>query len=433
MPHSAVPLTLRPSRLANALLGVPWRDAPAVVPGLALSIGVMLAAQVLAKWLGARLLSLEGIDPAGRPSPVSGIMVSIVLGMIVANSIGVSKLFTPGLSFSMKKILRLGIILVGIRLSVLDVFALGAFAVPLVAAIILAALVVTTWFAKRIGVSENLGTLAAASTAICGVTAALAVAPAIEADDREVAYTLANVTLFGAVSMFLDPYLAHALLGKASAAVGLFLGTAIHDTSQVMGAALSYKELFHDEIALQVATVTKLTRNLFLAVVVPALAYRHAKRVGRAGVSVSLRGIFPLFVLGFVAMAAIRSVGDAMLAHSHPAFGVWNGPAWAGLAKTIGEGYAGAALGTAMAAVGLTTRFSVLRGLGAKPFYVGAVSATVVGALALLLASIVGPYLAASGQRPPKERNTPPIRSALVSQRPRSVQPPSSPSLRAPR
>lgn len=376
-------------------MGVPWRDAPSIVPGLALSIGVMLVAQVLAKWLGARLLSLQGIDPAGRPTPVSGIMVSVVLGILVANSIGVPKVFTPGLSFSMKKILRLGIILVGIRLSVLDVFALGAVAVPVVAAIILAALVITIWFAKRIGVSENLGTLAAASTAICGVTAALAVAPAIEADEREVAYTLANITLFGALSMFVDPYLAHALIGKTSAAVGLFLGTGIHDTSQVMGAALSYKELFHDEIALQVATVTKLTRNLFLAVVVPALAFRHARRVGGSGggLRANLRGIFPVFVLGFVAMAAIRSAGDAMLAHGHLAFRVWDGPSWAALAKTLGEGYAGAALGTAMAAVGLTTRLSVLRGLGAKPFYVGAVSATVVGGLALLLAAVFGTHM----------------------------------------
>jgi hypothetical protein len=83
-----------------------------------------------------------------------------------------------------------------------------------------------------------------------------------------VAYTVANVTLFGLVAMLFYPYLAHALFGAASGAVGLFLGTGIHDTSQVMGASLSYKELFRDERALQVATVTKLTRNVFLVAVV---------------------------------------------------------------------------------------------------------------------------------------------------------------------
>ena len=384
----------RPSRLANALFGVAWGEVPAVFPGLVFAVVVMLAAQKLAGWLGARVLALQGIDPTGRPSPVSGIMVAIVLGIAVANTTGVPKLFAPGLAFSMKKMLRLGIICVGIRLSLVDVFSLGAVAVPVVAFIIVIALVVTPWFARRIGVSENLGTLAAASTAICGVTAALAVAPAIEADDREVAYTLANVTLFGALSMFVDPYLAHALLGQVPAAVGLFLGTGIHDTSQVMGAALSYRELFHDEKALQVATVTKLTRNLFLAAVVPALAYLHARRRGRSeGTPVTLRGIFPVFVLGFVGMAAVRSAGDAMLARGSTAWGVWDARAWAGLAKTVGETVSGWTLGTAMAAVGLSTRFSVLKGLGAKPFYVGAASATLVAALALLLATLVGPRI----------------------------------------
>ncbi len=371
-----------------------WQDAPALLPGIALAAAVMLAAHALAALLGRGLLRLEGIDPAGRPSPVSGIMVAILVGMLVANTAGVPRLFLPGLHFAMKKLLRLGIILVGIRLSLLDVASLGALAVPVVATIVVVALVVTTWFARRIGVSENLGTLAAASTAICGVTAALAVAPAIEADEREVAYTIANVTLFGALAMFVYPYLAHALFGSTSAAVGLFLGTGIHDTSQVMGAALSYKELFHDERALKVATVTKLTRNLFLAAVVPFLAYRHARRRGGAGgAPIRLRTLFPIFVAGFVAMALVRSAGDASLARTGLAWGLLDGAPWTRLVKLLGETWSGAALATAMAGVGLTTRFSVFRGLGAKPLYVGALSATVVGALALLLASIVGPWI----------------------------------------
>jgi uncharacterized integral membrane protein (TIGR00698 family) len=355
----------------------------------------MVAAHFLAGILGRGVLRLQGIDPAGRPSPVSGVMVAIVLGMLAANMIGVSRTFGPGLSFAMKKVLRFGIILVGIRLSAYDVAALGALAAPVVATIVVVALVVTTAFARRVGVSENLGTLAAASTAICGVTAALAIAPVIEAEDREVAYTIANVTLFGALAMFVDPYLAHALFAKTSSAVGLFLGTGIHDTSQVMGAALSYKELFHDEAALKVATVTKLTRNLFLAAVVPALAFLHARRQGRGVERGTMRiaSLFPVFVLGFVAMAVLRTAGDGILARTGFAYGLWDAPAWGRVAKMLGESWAGSALATAMAAVGLSTRFEVFRGLGAKPLYVGAVSATVVSALALLLAAVVGPRM----------------------------------------
>ena len=375
------------------MLGVPWSSAPSLIPGVALAAGVMLAAHSLAALLGRGVLRLQGIDPAGKPSPISGIMVAIVLGMAVANAVPLPRLFRPGLDFAMKKALRLGIILVGIRLSALDVVALGALAVPVVALIVAAALVVTRAFAKRIGVSEGFGTLAAAATAICGVTAALAVAPVIEADDREVAYTVAIVTLFGALAMFVDPYLAHALFGSGSASVGLFLGTGIHDTSQVMGAALSYKELFHDERALKIATVTKLTRNVFLAAVVPLLAYLHGKRSGRSAGRVRIASLLPLFVLGFLAMAIVRSAGDAMLAKGALAFGAWDPASWRALTKTLGETWAGFALATAMAAVGLGTRFEVFRGLGARPLYVGAVSALTVSALALLLAALAGPLL----------------------------------------
>lgn len=378
---------------------MPWADAPALLPGLLLAVAVMLAAHAIAGLLGRAVLSLQGIDPAGKPSPISGIMVAIVLGMLIANAARVPSLFAPGLQFAMKKMLRLGIIFVGIRLSAFDVIALGALAVPVVATIVIVALVVTPAFARRVGVSERFGTLTAAATAICGVTAALAVAPVIEADDREVAYTVAIVTLFGAIAMFVDPYLAHALFGSTSASVGLFLGTGIHDTSQVMGAALSYKELFHDERALKVATVTKLTRNVFLAAVVPILGFLHARRMETAGGAGSGRrrvpfaSLFPLFVLGFLAMALVRSGGDGMLARGSAAYGVWEAAGWVRVTKMIGETWAGAALATAMAGVGLTTRFDVFRGLGARPLYVGAVSATVVSALALLLAALVGPRI----------------------------------------
>ncbi|HEY6049716.1 MAG TPA: putative sulfate exporter family transporter, partial [Thermoanaerobaculia bacterium] len=130
-----------------------------------------------------------------------------------------------------------------------------------------------------------------------------------------------------------------------------------------------------------------------LAAVVPLLAYLHAKRSGRSAGRVRVASLLPLFVLGFLAMAVARSGGDAMLAKGSLAFGVWDRASWAALTKTLGETWAGFALATAMAAVGLGTRFEVFRGLGARPLYVGAVSAATVSALALALAALVGPLL----------------------------------------
>ena len=374
-------------------MSAPLRKVLDVLPGLALAIGVMLVAGEVAQRLGAGLLRLQGVDPAGRASPISGISMAIVLGLVAANTIGTAALFRPGLAFAVKRMLRLGIILVGIRLSIFDVLKLGAWGIPIVALIIAVALVAATFFARVLGVSDRLGTLAAASTAICGVTAALSVGPVIEAEESEVAYTVANVTLFGLMAMLTYPYLAHAVFGARSGAVGLFLGTGIHDTSQVMGAALSYKEIFRDDAAFRVATVTKLTRNVFLVAVVPLLAYLHARRTGHAGARIRIAKLFPIFVLGFLGMAIVRSIGDAALSSRGVAFGIWDASAWAGLVKTVGETWGTAALGTAMAGVGLSTNLRAFRKMGMRPFYVGALSALLVAALALGLAALVGSRL----------------------------------------
>jgi uncharacterized integral membrane protein (TIGR00698 family) len=350
-------------------------------------------AGALARWLGTGLLRLQGIDPAGRPSPVSGISVAILLGLVIANTAGTAAVFRPGLVTAVRWVLRLGIILVGVKLSFFDVVKLGAWGVPVVATIIVAALLTATWLARALRLSDRLGILAAASTAICGVTAAVAVGPAIDAEESEVAYTVANVTLFGLAAMLAYPYLAHVLFGGGSGSIGLFLGTGIHDTSQVMGAALSFKELFGDERAFEVATVTKLTRNVFLAAVVPGLAFLHGRRAGKTRGRIEIRKYFPLFVLGFLAMAVARSAGDAGIVRGGHAFGVWDAEEWMRLTRMLGETWATAALGTAMAAVGLTTNLRSLRVLGARPLYLGAISAAVVAGLALLLAALVGPRL----------------------------------------
>jgi uncharacterized integral membrane protein (TIGR00698 family) len=353
----------------------------------------MLLAAEIARRLGALVLRIQGLDPAGRASPISGISMAILLGLFLGNVLPVPALLRPGLAFSVKRMLRLGIILVGIRLSFFDVLKLGAWGIPVVVIIVSAALALSHVLARLLGVSDNLGTLAAASTAICGVTAALSVGPVIEAEESEVAYTVANVTLFGLVAMLSYPYLAHALFGATSGSAGLFLGTGIHDTSQVMGASLSYRELFRDDRALEVATVTKLTRNVFLVAVVPLLALLHARRTGHAGRRVSLARLFPLFVLGFLAMAIVRSVADAGLASGGRALGIWDAPDWAAVCKRVGETWGTAALGAAMAAVGLSTDLRSFRALGVRPFYLGALCAVLVAGVALALASFVGPRL----------------------------------------
>jgi len=364
------------------------------VPGVVAAFVVMLAGFWLADIIGQQILKAQGLTGS---SPLSGVPVAIVLGLLLRNLLSLPASLNPGLKFATTTILRAGIVLVGIRLSVFDVMKLGAAGLPVVLAAIVTGLVFVTWFNRKLGLPPRLGTLIAAGTSICGVTAIVSTAPAIEADEREVAYAVANVVAFGLFGMLVYPYLAHAVL-PTSETIGLFLGTAVHDTSQVVGSALTYKQVYGDDVVLRVATVTKLTRNIFLAAVIPLLTWMHLKGKGVAGGASATRIDFsklvPGFVLGFLAMAVVRSVGDWTLGANGAAFGVWDAARWASLTKSLGDYWASQILlGTAMAAVGLNTNFAVFKGVGLKPFAVGMAGAFVVGAVGMTMAIIFGRFV----------------------------------------
>ena len=419
------------------------------LPGVIVAAAVMVGGFWLADLLGHAMLAAQDLTGS---SPISGVPVAIVVGLLLRNTLPLPAALTPGLKFATTNVLRLGIVLVGIRLSVFDVLKLGLAGLPVVIAAIVTGMVFVTWFNRKLGLPPRLGTLVAAGTSICGVTAIVSTAPAIEADEREVAYAVANVVAFGLFGMLVYPYLAHALLAR-SETIGLFLGTAIHDTSQVVGAALTYKQIYGDDVVLRTATVTKLTRNIFLAVVIPFLTWMHVRESQRgtpglksrrsvpdsvpdsvhdsvhdsahaagqsadarsAGTSAWSAGTFersagtsvpasptpaswhqfvPGFVIGFLAMAVVRSVGDATLGAGGAAYGLFDAGAWSDLTSSLGDFWASRLLlGTAMAAVGLNTSFKVFRGVGLKPFVVGLAGAAVVGTVGLLMAIGFGRFV----------------------------------------
>ena len=408
-------------------------------PGVVAAAAVMTAGFYGAEHLGQLLLSFQGIE--GAKSPVSGIPISILLGMSLRNMPGLQlpDNLATGLKFSTTTILRAGIICVGAKLSALEMISLGAAGVPVVALSIATGLGFVTWLGPKLGLPRRMTSLIAAGTSICGVTAITACAPAIKANQQEVSFAVANVVAFGTIGMLCYPYIAHATL-DSSQAIGTFLGLAIHDTSQVMGAALTYNEVFHDEIVLKTAAVTKLTRNLFLAGVIPALVVLNkkwekedaAKLLEESGGGSShqeesiamtkeeqevkdqrqllkmkeeeekennkslgdkVNEYVPLFVLGFVGMSAVRSVGDAMLAEQILAYGYFNEEDWKNVTKLVGNQIGGHyLLGTAMAAVGMSTSASALKGVGVKPFIVGLSAATCVAGTAFTSVTVLSHF-----------------------------------------
>lgn len=352
----------------------------AVVPGLLLAAALAAVATIAAAWLGESLLGFE-------TSPVSPILLAVFLGLVVRNTVGVPDRFGPGLQLAVRRLLRIGVALLGIRLSLAAVATIGIVAVPLVAACIAAALFLVTALARALRLPPRLGLLIAAGTSICGITAIVAVAPVIDADGDETSYAVATIALFGMLTLFSYPFLAHALFDGATQA-GLFLGTSIHDTSQVVGAALAYQEQFQAPAAVDTAVVTKLVRNLSMIAVIPLmgiLAARQTEREAPDGTrsrsgAPPLRDLVPLFVVGFVAMAVLRTVGDV----GHTPFGVLPPTAWERTIAAL-QATAEIALLLAMAAVGLGTTLRRLRALGFRPLTAGLVAALGVGAVSTVL------------------------------------------------
>jgi uncharacterized membrane protein YadS len=256
--------------------------------------------------------------------------------------------------------------------------------------------VFTGLLARRMRLPERLGTLIAVGTGICGLSAIVATAPCIEAEDEEVAYAAANITIFGALATFLYPYLAQLIFGLDPARVGLFLGTSVHDTSQVVAASLIFDQVFlpgGPGSAADVAVVIKMVRNVFLAAVVPLMAYRYARKQARTtGKRVDLVSLLPLFVLGFLAVAALRSLGDAGIEGGGLALGLWDAASWASLIAGV-KGAAENLLLVALAGVGLSTDFGFLRRLGPRPFLAGLAAAVLVGIVSTVLSLAFGPMI----------------------------------------
>ena len=370
------------SRISGALYGT--RRPLAVVPGFLFAVAITVVAHLASAGIG----SLIG----GKANPFGPILLAVLLGLAVGNLFRLPAVLRDGIAFGVRKLLRFGIILMGIRLSILAVLRIGAVAVGLVVLCIVAALVLTIGLAGRVGISRKLGTLIAAGTSICGVSAIAATAPAIGASEEETAYAIGSITLFGLLATLVYPYLVELLLRFDVIKAGFFLGSAIHDTSQVIGASLIYDQLWGHRTGgglsgSEIAVTTKLVRNTFLIAVVPLLASLSARRrETREGATARPRitDYLPLFVAGYLLLAVLRTLGDL-------AFG--SGSAfWTGIHTRIGD-LATYVIAVAIACVGLHTDVRKMAGLGWKPLLVALVAAASVGVVSGVLVTVFGGLL----------------------------------------
>ncbi|MDR7483516.1 MAG: putative sulfate exporter family transporter [Armatimonadota bacterium] len=324
------------------------------------------AARRLAPGLVVALVLAAAAQTAGALLPLAGAPVlALAAGLVVRTAAGPRPAWGPGVEFTLRRLLRLAIVLFGATLGFTQVVRIGAGATALLATTVLLALGLTALFGRWLRAPGGLVSLIGAGTAICGATAILTIGPIIEARQDEVAFAVTTIFLFNMLAVVLYPVLGQ-LLALSDTAFGVWAGAAIHDTSSVLAAAFQFSEP-----AGQVATVVKLTRTLLLVPLALAFGVAHSVRRSRAGVGaaqVRLARIFPWFVVWFAAAALLHTLGLV-------------GPSLARAASVTGRFL----VVMVMVAVGLSADLAGMRRLGLRPFYIGLLASVAIAAISLAL------------------------------------------------
>ncbi|WYY08887.1 putative sulfate exporter family transporter [Gordonia hydrophobica] len=315
-----------------------------VVPGLALcGVGTALA------------IGINKLVPT-----VSPLLIAIVLGAVLANTVSLPQQLSPGLQFSAKKLLRLGVALLGLQLVLSDVLQLGWGILGVVVVIVVLGIIGTVLVGKWMGIAVGQRILIACGFSICGAAAVAAADGVVKAKDEEVATAVALVVLFGTLMIPIVPLISSGI-GLSEENAGLWAGGSIHEVAQVVAAGGAI-----GSTALAVAVVVKLARVMMLAPVMAVLGLMQRRRTpnGDAG---KLPPLVPLFVIGFIACVALRSSGivpDSLV--------------------SIGKTLQLILLTAAMFALGIGVKISMLRRVGLWPFALAAVSTVWVAAIALV-------------------------------------------------
>ncbi len=339
-----------------------------LIPGIILAFVLYTLSQGFNNIIGIELLGYS-------KSPISTAMMAILLGIIFGNIFKIRDSFQKGLDFTKEYILKFGIICLGIQLKPFEFLDFGKIAIPLIIICIISVLIVIKLLIKKLKIPTRMAYLISIGSTVCGTTAIIATAPVIKASKTEVSYAIANITLFGILSMLIYPYFANFYFNGEPLLTGLFLGTSIHETSQVAAAGLIYEQQFNSQETLNIATVTKLIRNTFLIIMIPLFAFLYNRGKTKEK-KYSLLSIFPYFVLGFAGMIIMRNLGDEFFITNYE----YN---WENTIDTI-KFLSKIFLTMAMAAIGLSTNLKDIKSMGYKPFIVGFIAMLTVGIVCIV-------------------------------------------------
>lgn len=260
-----------------------------------LAAGTILCLAVsLLVWTAAKL-------PWNQKIQLSPLTLAILAGMALGNSVrhGSLERLHPGLRFCQQKLLRLGIVMYGLRLTVSDLTALGPRALVLDLTVITTVLVAGYWLGTRVfGLDRDTALLVSAGSGICGAAAVLATDRVIESESHKVSVAVATVVVFGTIAMFLYPFL-YPLTGFTERQFGVYTGATVHEVAQVVAAGRAVSQTASDT-----AVITKMLRVLLLAPVLLLVGRLHARRRADGAGQIA----FPWFVLWFGVVILAQSV-----------------------------------------------------------------------------------------------------------------------------
>lgn len=331
------------------------------LPGFCAAILIAAAAKFLENLLPIHLIGAS--------------VIALFIGMFLNPWLGKQKALQPGFKFTSKKILKFAIILLGASLSIGVILNVGRMSLTVMAFTLLTCFGGGYFVGKMLGLNWKLSNLISAGTGICGGSAIAAIAPVIDAEDKDIAYAMSATFLFDMAMILLFPIMGHAL-GLSDTAYGLWAGTAVNDTSSVVAAGYAFSEAAGD-----FATMVKLTRTLAIipTVLIFSLIQAHlqqkaAVNAGKAeGTKVNILSLFPWFIVGFVVMAILNSVGFIPAAVS-------------AAAKDLSKFLMVAALG----AIGLGTSFKEMRKSGLAPMVHGFIISALVVVVAITVEYFMG-------------------------------------------
>jgi uncharacterized integral membrane protein (TIGR00698 family) len=340
------------------------------IPGLYLVTAVAIVAR-----------SLHGLIPSPEMArAISEVFIAVLLGFHARNAIRFSPRFEPGIRFALQRILRFGIILLGVRLSFQDVVNTGLAASLLIFACVAFALTLAYVVGRFLRIPARLAALIGVGTAICGNSAIIATAPVIEARDEDVSYAVATITFFGTLAVLLYPSIGY-FTGMTDRVFGMWAGTAILDTSQVVAAGAAFSDAARD-----IATVVKLVRNTLMVplILLIGVVYTRAQKKRDASVKVSVSKIVPWFVIGFLGMTLVRTLGNAYGFLPVNVSAPGNLVTAAKFLLAVDE-VAKFAILMALAAIGLSTDAESIRRTGVKPVALGFAVGGALGVFSLVL------------------------------------------------